>query len=287
MVEQSQAADLLFSQETIASVVALCPSIPEPFHALIEPFRGALDSVIAPYDFGPLLEHLNGILQETEDDPMLGEVLDAFTFFFRPNVTPPLSIQPDLYYTFKELLTGDFAKEVRLKTTPFQAGLLRCLGLEFIANPPVDDPEAGSLTLGIAFANYRDLTKDMAKAFAFLPVVTNYVYYYTSVLQATIQFYVAHPNGPYSSKHVADMRNVVRDRVAKLSAFLKAESGTLPTEELTSNNMHSFQMSLVVLEVLECLVPWIANGKAHHQNEKFSTRYHCMPTSINVRSQII
>jgi len=265
IVQQSRAVDVLLSQETIASVVPILPSIPEPFFALIEPFLSAFDSAMVPYDLEPLWQRLVSILVETEDDALLSQVLRVFRVLFFQKITPPLSVQPDLYRKFKQLVidNNSLVGETRLNAFGFKAGLITLLGIEFLANPPVIDPTAKGFARLLIFADYNDLDKNFANECLRDPHVAHYLSFHLAILEATISFCFADNNDPFSPEEMREIYNLVTNKVSMLSTFLKSEYGV---HDETSSTIP--EMSPLVYEVLGCLLPWIAKGNVHKQNEQ-------------------
>jgi len=271
MAMQSQSSNILLSQDIVASVVSIVPSVAKPFYFLTLPFLCALDDEpMTPFNLDPLLECMSAILMKTEDDFMLIQVLRAFTRFFQRNVIPPLSIRQDIYHKFKDLDVMDLDKDVRLDAFGFQATFVKCLGLDFIANPPFKDDQAVEFAARVIFElPQAEIDKDFVKPYLRKPDSTGeYIRSYCALLEATIQFYFqAETNRPFSAEEINKIYVVMKRRVEKLLAFLRELDGKTLYE--ISKSSDSVQMSLIDLEPLECLTTWIVKGNSHQRNEQF------------------
>jgi len=202
---------------------------------------------------------------ETKDDAMLREVWRVLGIFFRAKITPPSSMQLEPYHQYEGLFFGK-VDERRLAAFVFQAELIRCLGVEFMANPPVDDPDAKFLfRTFIDFCQGIDFGEHVAYAYLLDPGVTQYAFIYTAIVEAATEFYFADNSGPFSEDEMAELRDFVTNRVETLSQFFYKIGPQQPPEKATTTK--SLQMSLVVIDPLQCLIPWIAKGNRHKQEE--------------------
>jgi len=270
MALQSQSADILLSPETVASVVSIVPSAAIPFYFLTLPFLYALEAAIAPFNLDPLLECMSRILMKPEDDDMLIQVLRAFTRFFQQDILPPLSIRRKLYRKFSHLYVMDFDNNARLNAFGFQVAFVKCLGLDFIANPPFEDSQAMGFAVTVIFKlPYGEIDKDFLKPYLRKPDPTReYVRSYSTLLEATIKFcFQAENNRPFSAEETNKLYVVVKRRVEKLLGFLKEFDGK--TLYGISKSSRSIEMALIDLEPLECLTTWIAKGNVNQGNEQF------------------
>ena len=262
---QREAADVLLDGRTIASIIPILPSIAKPLGMLLDPFIQALPNTTAPYDLTPLLQPVVQILMETTDDEMLSEILDVLRVLL-VHITPPLSIQRDLYRKFKEISNLSLQGQTKANALGFQASLIDRLGLEILITPPIPDPTAKDFTLSMILEACNDLDRDIVAEVDPETEAGNRMSFKLAVLSATIRFYLSDAAKPFTPQESKEIGCVITKAIEVISTFVQTEyDAQKPADSLFPTFSDP---SDIVKEAVKCLTSWIIKGDVHGQNDK-------------------
>ena len=195
---------------------------------------------------------------------MLSELFNVFRALLR-YVAPPSAICPDLYRIFKETFTAPLEGTAKANAIGFQAELLKCLGISFLASPPVSDSAAKEFALSTMLEQYKDLIQDITADPEHDTEPERRILIKLATLQVTINFCWSTNTKPFTSKELEPVRKLAFNAIGHLSKFVK---GKFARQQPRDSNAPSFDSdSHIDAEVIQCITAWITKGGIHGQND--------------------